>query len=58
VAFFFVVFLVLGCFIPHDMILSPPFFFLLIDLFISFKLIFVKSFLHMKLAADKAGIQG
>jgi hypothetical protein len=24
VAFFFVVFLVLGCFIPHDIILSPP----------------------------------
>jgi hypothetical protein len=42
---FFVVFFALGCFMPHDIFLSPPLTFYHIDLFISFKLVFVKSFL-------------
>ena len=43
---FFVAFFALGCFIPHDIYSPPPLLFYYIDLFISFKLIFVKSFLR------------
>jgi hypothetical protein len=42
---FFVAFFALGCFIPHDIFSSPPLPFYDIDLFIHFKLVFVKSFL-------------
>ena len=42
---FFVAFFALGCFIPHDIFMSPPMPFYHTDLFISFKLVFVKSFL-------------
>jgi hypothetical protein len=42
---FFVAFFALGCFIPHAILPPPPFPFYAIDLFISFKLIFVKTFL-------------
>jgi hypothetical protein len=42
---FFVAFFALGCFIPHDISWPPPLSFYSIDLFIPFKLIFVKSFL-------------
>jgi hypothetical protein len=41
---FLVVFLALGCFTPHVIILPPPFPFY-IDLFIAFNLLFVKKFL-------------
>ena len=42
---FVVGFFSLGCFIPHAIFSPPPFPFYTIDLFISFKLKFVKTFL-------------
>ena len=42
---FFVVFFVLGCFVPHAIFSHLPHLILHIDLFIPFKLIFVKTFL-------------
>jgi hypothetical protein len=51
---FLVAFFALGCFIPHDISSPPRFPFYTIDLFISFKLIFVKTFL-MDITVKAAG---